>query len=156
VRTEAELPMFNSGALSSDLLSFPLPPSLSGIPLLLRSGNPVKAPRWVNFKQPQDTPPVQEEEESIEHDEPIEKSKSLSSSPIGVESSSASNPSLNPPPPSTPGLIAKQSVPEIYPQVLTLPIARRLPFTEFYKSLVNLNPGVVAAQKEVMKVVSHI
>ena len=99
----------------------------SSLPLLVRSGNIVKAPRWVNAKQPQDTPPAQEKDDS----------------------SPASPPSN--PPPSTPGSIAKQSVPEIYPQVLALPIARRPLFPGFYKAVVVRNPGVVAAIKEMMK-----
>ena len=92
---------------------------------------------------------------SNEPDEPTENSDPSSSnsespSSTGDSSSSASPPS-NPPPPSTPGSIAKQSVPEIYPQVLALPIARRPLFPGFYKAVVVRNPGVVAAIKEMMK-----
>ncbi|KAI5119641.1 hypothetical protein M0805_009002 [Coniferiporia weirii] len=47
--------------------------------------------------------------------------------------------------------ISKQSVPENYPQVLALPIARRPLFPGFYKAVVVRNPGVVAAIKEMMK-----
>lgn len=128
----------------------------SSLPILLRSGNVVKAPRWVNSKQPQDRPPpVQEEEDSTEPDEPVEKAGSSSSnsepSAPGDESASSAPPSNNSPPPSTPGSIAKQSVPEIYPQVLALPIARRPLFPGFYKAVVVRNPSVVAAIKEMMK-----
>jgi Lon-like ATP-dependent protease len=42
-------------------------------------------------------------------------------------------------------------VPEIYPQVLALPIARRPLFPGFYKAVVVRNPAVVAAIKEMMK-----
>jgi Lon-like ATP-dependent protease len=42
-------------------------------------------------------------------------------------------------------------VPEIYPQVLALPIARRPLFPSFYKAVVVRNPAVVAAIKEMMK-----
>jgi ATP-dependent Lon protease len=128
----------------------------SSLPLFVKSGNAVKAPRWVNSRQPQDTPPAQEEDDSNEPDEPTENSDPLSSnsespsSSTGDATSSASPPS-NPPPPSTPGSIAKQSVPEIYPQVLALPIARRPLFPGFYKAVVIRNPGVVAAIKEMMK-----
>jgi Lon-like ATP-dependent protease len=105
-----------------------------------------KAPRWINSKE--------EEDDSTEPEEPAEKSESLSSnsespSATGDASSSQSPPSN--PPPSTPGSIAKQSVPEIYPQVLALPIARRPLFPGFYKAVVVRNPGVVAAIKEMMK-----
>ena len=124
--------------------------------LFVRTGNAVKAPRWVNSRQPQDTPPAQEEEDSTEPDEQNENSESVSStsespSATGDASSSASSPPSNPPPPSTPGSIAKQSVPEIYPQVLALPIARRPLFPGFYKAVVVRNPSVVAAIKEMMK-----
>lgn len=47
--------------------------------------------------------------------------------------------------------ISKQSIPEHYPQVLALPIARRPLFPGFYKAVVVRNPGVVAAIKEMMK-----
>ena len=47
--------------------------------------------------------------------------------------------------------ISKQSVPETYPQVLALPIARRPLFPGFYKAVVVRNPGVVAAIKEMMR-----
>jgi len=42
-------------------------------------------------------------------------------------------------------------VPENYPQVLALPIARRPLFPGFYKAVVIRNPHVVAAVKEMMK-----
>jgi ATP-dependent Lon protease len=42
-------------------------------------------------------------------------------------------------------------VPEVYPQVLALPIARRPLFPGFYKAVVIRNPAVVAAIKEMMK-----
>ena len=96
--------------------------------LFVKTGIAVKAPRWVNSRQPQDTPPAHEEDDSNEPDEPgptenSDPSSSNSESPsssTGDSSSSASPPS-NPPPPSTPGSIAKQSVPKIYSQVLALP-----------------------------------
>jgi ATP-dependent Lon protease len=53
------------------------------------------------------------------------------------------------PPPST--SITRQSVPENYPQVLALPIARRPLFPGFYKAVVIRNPKVVAAIKDMMK-----
>jgi ATP-dependent Lon protease len=42
-------------------------------------------------------------------------------------------------------------VPDVYPQVLALPIARRPLFPGFYKAVVIRNPAVVAAIKEMMK-----
>lgn len=51
----------------------------------------------------------------------------------------------------SPSSIAKQSVPEVYPRVLALPIARRPLFPGFYKAVVIRNPSVVAAIKEMMK-----
>ncbi|OJA19639.1 hypothetical protein AZE42_06648 [Rhizopogon vesiculosus] len=76
------------------------------------------------------------------------------SSSSSGDSSDGSDPPSPPPPPQptpTPSSIAKQSVPEIYPQVLALPIARRPLFPGFYKAVVVRNPAVVAAIKEMMK-----
>lgn len=68
---------------------------------------------------------------------------------------SSSSGSLPPSPPgsssNSPTQISKQSIPEFYPQVLALPIARRPLFPGFYKAVVVRNPGVVAAIKEMMK-----
>ncbi|KAG8940834.1 ATP-dependent Lon protease pim1, partial [Tulasnella sp. 408] len=71
-------------------------------------------------------------------------SDSSSSDPDSIPPSSASGS-----PPSS--AISKQSVPEIYPQVLALPITRRPLFPGFYKAVVIRHPGVVAAIKEMMK-----
>ena len=60
----------------------------------------------------------------------------------------------NPPPPSSSSAasssssITKQSVPKVYPQVLTLPIARRPPVLGLYKAA---GPKVVNAIKGLMK-----
>ncbi|OAX35625.1 ATP-dependent protease La [Rhizopogon vinicolor AM-OR11-026] len=77
----------------------------------------------------------------------------LSSSSSG-DSSDGSDPPSPPPPPQptpTPSSIAKQSVPEVYPQFFALPIAKRPLFPGFYKAVVVRNPAVVAAIKEMMK-----
>lgn len=68
-------------------------------------------------------------------------------------SDGASSPPPPPPDPPTPPQtsISKQSVPEVYPQVLALPIARRPLFPGFYKAVVVRNPAVVAAIKEMMR-----
>lgn len=59
--------------------------------------------------------------------------------------------SSDPPPSGAPTSIQRQSVPEVYPQVLALPIARRPLFPGFYKAVVVRDPQVVAAIKEMMK-----
>lgn len=46
--------------------------------------------------------------------------------------------------------ISKRSVPEVYPQVLALPITRRPLFPGFYKAVVIRNPAVIAAIREAM------
>ena len=75
------------------------------------------------------------------------------SSPGGDNPDSSDPPSPPPadssPPPST--SISRQSIPENYPQVLALPIARRPLFPGFYKAVVIRNPHVVAAVKDMMK-----
>ena len=88
-------------------------------------------------------------------------SSSAASSPPSSSSSSSgddpdgSDPPASPPPDSAPvspsTSISRQSVPENYPQVLALPIARRPLFPGFYKAVVIRNPHVVAAVKEMMK-----
>ncbi|KAG8922528.1 ATP-dependent Lon protease pim1 [Tulasnella sp. 417] len=81
-------------------------------------------------------------------------SESSSSSAPPSDSSPSDSDSIPPSsasgsPPSS--AISKQSVPEIYPQVLALPITRRPLFPGFYKAVVIRHPGVVAAIKEMMK-----
>ena len=73
--------------------------------------------------------------------------------PDGFDSSSPSEESPQSPPPqsSSPTTLTKPTIPENYPQVLALPIARRPLFPGFYKAVVVRNPAVVAAIKEMMK-----
>jgi len=73
--------------------------------------------------------------------------------PDGLGSSSPpSEPPESPPPQSPPPTtLTKPTIPENYPQVLALPIARRPLFPGFYKAVVIRNPAVVAAVKEMMK-----
>ena len=90
--------------------------------------------------------------DSSQDEDPAGSSASSPPSSSGGDSSDPVDP--QPPPPQrtpTPSSIAKQSVPEIYPQVLALPIARRPLFPGFYKAVVVRNPAVVAAIKEMMK-----
>ncbi|KAI6108343.1 Lon protease C-terminal proteolytic domain-containing protein [Pisolithus sp. B1] len=94
--------------------------------------------------------------ESSEDESPAG-SSAPSSPPSSSSSSGDGSDSSEPPQPPpahrtpTPSSIAKQSVPEVYPQVLALPIARRPLFPGFYKAVVVRNPAVVAAIKEMMK-----
>ncbi|KAK4050081.1 ATP-dependent Lon protease pim1 [Microbotryomycetes sp. JL201] len=46
--------------------------------------------------------------------------------------------------------VSRRSVPEIYPQLLALPITRRPLFPGFYKAVVIRNPAVIAAIREAM------
>ncbi|KDR72582.1 hypothetical protein GALMADRAFT_252724 [Galerina marginata CBS 339.88] len=154
----------------------PARPFSASTAILVRNASSLRAPRWVNPKSGQNTPPAapQNDDKDTRNDksgedggevespenapklpsEPARSSTADSSSthdnadpPSSPPSSSASSP----PPPSNPGSIAKQSVPEIYPQVLALPIARRPLFPGFYKAVVVRDPAVVAAIKEMMK-----
>ncbi|EIW84492.1 ATP-dependent protease La [Coniophora puteana RWD-64-598 SS2] len=103
--------------------------------------------------------PVDGQEDGTPPSAPSSSSSSASSapsspgSPPDSDSPGSSDPS-DPPPPTQPpsnSSIAKQSVPEIYPQVLALPIARRPLFPGFYKAVVVRNPAVVRAIKDAMK-----
>ena len=139
---------------------------------------PVFNPRWLNRKDDADdaegldTPHDREPEK--EGSVPAEDRPSSSPSGASEESSSAlstesSSPEsfgsdetsdsgtsdLPPPPPdntsSSPTVPTKLSVPEVYPQVLALPISRRPLFPGFYKALVVRDPTVVAAIKDMIQ-----
>ncbi|KAG6910263.1 ATP-dependent Lon protease pim1 [Tephrocybe rancida] len=122
------------------------------------------SPRWVNPKNGQEVKPEeeteaeeQEQETKLEEEKPSDSAKAPPESSSGSEAPTTPPDSPESPPPAPPsskpaaGSIAKQSVPEVYPQVLALPIARRPLFPGFYKAVVIRNPHVVAAIKEMMK-----
>lgn len=72
--------------------------------------------------------------------------------PDGFDSPSPpSEPPQSPPQSPSPTTLTRPTIPEHYPQVLALPIARRPLFPGFYKAVVIRNPAVVAAVKEMMK-----
>ncbi|KAG8959118.1 ATP-dependent Lon protease pim1 [Tulasnella sp. 419] len=125
-------------------------------------------PRWINTrpnqngKKPEDAKENEDKEQdeselSEEDDQSSRSSSSSSSSPSSPASSPPSSPPSETPPSSSSSsnssgtTISRQSVPDIYPQVLALPIARRPLFPGFYKAVVVRNPHVVAAIKEMMK-----
>ncbi|EMD33884.1 hypothetical protein CERSUDRAFT_117409 [Gelatoporia subvermispora B] len=129
---------------------------------------PLRYPRWINDRKGQkqaDKP----QEEPVQLDEPQDGQAPPSSAPPSSappassappsSSSSGDKPDNSDPPPSPPPdppssqqtSISKQLVPEIYPQVLALPIARRPLFPGFYKAVVVRNPAVVASIKEMMR-----
>ncbi|KAH9902698.1 ATP-dependent protease La [Cubamyces lactineus] len=128
-----------------------------------------RLPRWVNNAKPGSTPDQQSTDatqakkdvrlDSAEDGQSPPPASAPPSTPPSSSSSSGDGsdnadpppppPPDNPPPPQT--SISKQSVPEIYPQVLALPIARRPLFPGFYKAVVIRNPEVVAAIKEMMR-----
>nr|GAT47663.1 ATP-dependent protease La [Mycena chlorophos] len=132
----------------------------------------VRYPRWVNAKQaPEGVAEASNEKKAASEDggenesghengESEENGHDESSS--APPSSSSSSPPSDSPPPSSSGSdsssnnsnsnsLAKQSVPEEYPHVLALPIARRPLFPGFYKAVVIRNPAVVAAVKDMMR-----
>ncbi|KAK7042923.1 ATP-dependent Lon protease pim1 [Paramarasmius palmivorus] len=144
------------------------PRTFSSSRISLASPTPIWGhPRWINSRSKQgedDESKVSSSEESEENaslegaeDEGSSPPSSSSGSPPSSSSDGNDNSSSQPPtPPSSgngtpPGTIAKQSVPEVYPQVLALPIARRPLFPGFYKAVVVRNPQVVAAIKDMMK-----
>lgn len=130
-----------------------------------RSSPYLHSPRWSGNKPAPTTPSehgndaADSSTKSVKLDSPEDESPAGSSAQSPPPSSSSSGdsgdgsdpPSPPPQPTPTPSSIAKQSVPEIYPQVLALPIARRPLFPGFYKAVVVRNPAVVAAIKEMMK-----
>ena len=135
----------------------------------------IRFPRWVNSRlgarDPKDEDadsPADSSHNNVRMDSPEDgqsappasappstpPSSSSSSSGDGSDSSSSDAPPPTPPPENPPQpqtSISKQSVPENYPQVLALPIARRPLFPGFYKAVVIRNPAVVSAIKEMMR-----
>ncbi|KAI0649038.1 ATP-dependent protease La [Trametes meyenii] len=132
-----------------------------------------RLPRWVNTAKPgtpadqrsSDTPEEANSQNIVRMDDPEDgqaappasappSTPPSSSSSSSGDGSDKSDPPPSPPPDSPPPSstsISKQSVPETYPQVLALPIARRPLFPGFYKAVVIRNPDVVAAIKEMMR-----
>jgi ATP-dependent Lon protease len=131
-------------------------------------------PRWVNRdggdgndQKPPKTSPGHDPKDSTAWLDGSEDGKSPSSTssppsstppsdnenPDGFDSPSPpSEPPQSPPPQSpSPTTLTRPTIPENYPQVLALPIARRPLFPGFYKAVVIRNPAVVAAVKEMMK-----
>ncbi|KII85281.1 hypothetical protein PLICRDRAFT_116643 [Plicaturopsis crispa FD-325 SS-3] len=143
-------------------------PFTSYTPTRARPSSTVFSPRWINQKHGVQAPGAKEQDGVTRLDGPEDEGKPGSSSdgsdsapPSSSSGDSPENtdpppppespPPESPPPPPAPGSIAKQSVPEVYPQVLALPIARRPLFPGFYKAVVVRNPAVVAAITEMMK-----
>ena len=130
-----------------------------------RSSPLLHSPRWSGNQPIPGAPSEAENDAADSSSKPVKLDSSEDENPAGSSaqspppSSSSSgdgSDSSDPPPPPpqptpTPSSIAKQSVPEVYPQVLALPIARRPLFPGFYKAVVVRNPAVVAAIKEMMK-----
>jgi len=112
----------------------------------LRYRPPLFAPRWVNTKNSSHENENESDEQREEEEEQEEEEK-------GQTGSGESNepPASSESPPADSESIARQSVPEVYPQLLALPIARRPLFPGFYKAVVVRNPAVVAAIKDMMK-----
>ncbi|KAF8072268.1 ATP-dependent protease La [Lyophyllum atratum] len=146
------------GPLSRRALTSSAPVAFARTPRSLYS------PRWINPKNGQEAKPEEktesEQEETgvkLEEDKPSDSAKPPPDSPSDSEAPATPPDSPDSPPPSPPpskptsSSIAKQSVPEVYPQVLALPIARRPLFPGFYKAVVIRNPHVVAAIKDMMK-----
>lgn len=152
----------------------------SGIALNLpKPTAPLLYPRWINNRQgnrastKESAEEVENEDRNgqvVEHDNssvllknpdddghqspPASSSSGSSSSGDDSDDSSSSTPpgSDSPSdPPNPTSALTKQTVPEVYPQVLALPITRRPLFPGFYKAVVIRNPAVVAAIKEMMK-----
>ncbi|KAJ7111840.1 ATP-dependent protease La [Mycena epipterygia] len=158
-------PLYRSVATTSRVTLDSRHFSISG-PAFAQPTRLLSYPRWINPKRGVDELDVPADAEDVrleapEDDSPGDaasagSSSSASSSDSAPPASSGGDDSDAPPPPKDPptpaqGTIAKQSVPEVYPHVLALPIARRPLFPGFYKAVVVRNPEVVAAIKDMMK-----
>lgn len=115
-----------------------------------KGGEEVDKDRKVPEKRPGTTPAEQSENGSSTGTvRSSSSSTSASSASEGGETPPSSDNGDDAPPPPT--SISKRSVPDIYPQVLALPITRRPLFPGFYKAVVIRNPAVIAAIKESIK-----
>jgi Lon-like ATP-dependent protease len=133
----------------------------SGVALLSQSARS-QLPRWVN-KSNEDEATNEEQEKEQDPDkkpeerQPVEPPKASTSAsasssnpaPPANGNAAAAPPADNPSSSSTD--LQKPSVPEVYPQVLALPIIRRPLFPGFYKAVVIRDKAVVAAIKEMLK-----
>ncbi|KAH9945120.1 ATP-dependent protease La [Epithele typhae] len=133
----------------------------------------IRLPRWVNARlgPSRDQKPVEADSQTdssqprarLDGPEDEQGAAPPASAPPSAPPSSSSsgdgadNADAPPPPPPSDApsqpqtSISKQTVPENYPQVLALPIARRPLFPGFYKAVVIRNPAVVASIKEMMR-----
>lgn len=103
-------------------------------------------------KQPTE---VREAEHAAESSKAAEKRATSSGSGSSSRTSSSrgsGGPAPPPPPPGGKGgkEIAKPSIPEVYPQVLALPITRRPLFPGFYKAVTITTPSVIKAIRELI------
>lgn len=99
-------------------------------------------------KRPQSTPTEGEGRSPASVSSSSASAGASSSSDGGESSTPASSDNGDAPPSNNNNSISKRSVPEVYPQVLALPITRRPLFPGFYKAVVIRNPAVIAAIKE--------
>ncbi|KAI5477102.1 serine-type endopeptidase [Pseudohyphozyma bogoriensis] len=137
---------------TSSLLSNSFKPTL---PLLVgrRSGS-AKHPKLAHL--------AEQDELRAEEDDPSSLNNKSSSSPKGSsagDGAAASGGDEGEAPPSSSDngddgsntSVSKRSVPDVYPQVLALPITRRPLFPGFYKAVVVKDPNVVQAIQEAVK-----
>ncbi|OAV97940.1 ATP-dependent protease La, variant 2 [Puccinia triticina 1-1 BBBD Race 1] len=116
---------------------------------------------------------LQNQKLNLQQSEPLQQTFQLSSSnssskhnpknnqsPAGSSSGNPSSPgdqdgaSSSDDPPSSqkpPTSISKPTIPEVYPEVLALPITRRPLFPGFYKAVIIKNPDVIKVVREMMK-----
>ncbi|EIW73466.1 hypothetical protein TREMEDRAFT_67376 [Tremella mesenterica DSM 1558] len=128
------------------------------------SSKTLRDKRWINPASDGEDPKTRSKtEEQEEIDETATESKRSSSSSSSPSSSSSSSPSTsssdsssssssdNPPANSSSTKeITKPSIPEIYPQLLALPITRRPLFPGFYKAVTITSPPVIKAIRELL------
>ncbi|EPS42672.1 hypothetical protein H072_3347 [Dactylellina haptotyla CBS 200.50] len=168
-RRDASAPTFSNDASSIQPWSLYAPPfrlhsrtfTSSSIRLKEDASKPDEP--VVNKEEP---PKEEVEEELAEKKSGSGSKKTSSNDPKGTAGSSGASSSGSPPPsnPSDgssssnnnnstkkPHLLSKPQVPEIYPQVMAIPIAKRPLFPGFYKAVTIRDPSVTAAIQEMLK-----
>lgn len=110
----------------------------------------VKEKKSVKEKQPPEGEAAESSKAAQDRAKAAEAAKSTTSTDASSSSGSAPSGAGNNTPPSPGKEIAKVNVPEVYPQVLALPITLRPLFPTFYKAVTITHPPVIKAIRELL------
>ncbi|EFP87609.2 ATP-dependent protease La [Puccinia graminis f. sp. tritici CRL 75-36-700-3] len=120
--------------------------------------NSLIIPSYSHFLTTQQSEPYQQIFQLSSSNSSSKDNPNNNQSPAGASSGNPSSPggqdganSNDDPPQKPPTSISKPTIPEVYPEVLALPITRRPLFPGFYKAVIIKNPDVIKVVREMMK-----